>query len=251
VKQDVTLHRYPSLPSTNARLLELAEQGAPEGTGVTAEEQTAGRGRNGRTWHSPPGNLYISVLLRPALPPRALGRLSILSGLALIEALERPGAPFALKWPNDLLLGGRKVAGMLLEARTLGETVQAVVAGAGVNFALDAARLPAELAGRVATLAEWGDWDRDRVARDLMEGLPRRARDWRGEAWERARASWWERAWKPPLVKVAGEEGELAGLSVGLDGEGALLVETAAGVFPARTGELVSEGRCDGGQDGK
>ncbi len=247
----MTLHRFASLPSTNARLLELAEEGAPEGTAVTAEEQTAGRGRNGRSWHSPPGNLYISVLLRPRMPPHALGRLSILAGLALLESLDRPGAPFALKWPNDLLLDGRKAAGMLLEARTLGEEVHAVVAGVGINFVLDDDRLPAELEGKAAALAEWGDWDRGQVERDLVEGLPRRTRDWRGVSWERARATWWERAWKPPFIRVAGQKGELAGRPHGLDGEGALLIETEAGVFPAHAGELVTEGRSDGEQSGR
>lgn len=115
--------------STNSDVIEAARAGADEGLVITAEAQTAGRGRMGRTWISPPGaSLALSLLLRPSLPVARWGWLPLLAGVALADAIEAPGK--GLKWPNDLLIGGRKCAGILAEAAVPG----AVVIGIGVNL---------------------------------------------------------------------------------------------------------------------
>jgi BirA family transcriptional regulator, biotin operon repressor / biotin---[acetyl-CoA-carboxylase] ligase len=237
----VTTHRFATLPSTNSALAELAEKGAPEGTAVRAEEQTAGKGRSGRGWHSPPGNLYLSVLLRPPLDASRLSRLPLLASLALLRALRRPGVPFALKWPNDLLLDGRKAAGVLLEARTQGEETLYVVVGVGVNFALDRGSLPPELAGRVASLSEFGGWRREEVAEALVPALLRAAGEAEGPAWERARAEWWESAWKPCSLAVRTAGGVVSGRPTGVDENGGLVLDTPGGLVAAGGGELVEE----------
>ncbi len=131
----------------------LAAAGAPAGTAVQAEEQSGGRGTNGRTWHSPPGGVWVSVVL---LPPdaAAIDVLSIRLGLALAELLTSwlpTAVRLTLKWPNDLLLDGRKVGGILCEARWRGGTCQWVVAGVGINLRNPVPDLP-QGAARLADL---------------------------------------------------------------------------------------------------
>src|SRR5690606_12415094 len=131
--------------STNADALAWATEGAPDGALVTAEHQTAGRGRHGRTWTDAPGlSLLASLLLRPTLPPDRLGLLPLAAGLAAADAVESvTGLVPRLKWPNDVLLGGRKVGGLLLESR-LGDGPATVVLGLGLN--VGQADFPPELA---------------------------------------------------------------------------------------------------------
>lgn len=130
------LHRHASLASTNDEAKRLATAGAPEGSVVLAGEQTAGRGRRGRSWYSPPGNLYCSLLLRPAVPPGLAAQLSFVAALAVFEAAAGFVAParLALKWPNDVLLDGRKLAGILLESEGHAGESSWVVVGMGVNL---------------------------------------------------------------------------------------------------------------------
>ncbi|HZD38711.1 MAG TPA: biotin--[acetyl-CoA-carboxylase] ligase [Actinomycetes bacterium] len=128
------------VPTTMARAAELGEAGAPEGAIVVAEEQTAGRGRLGRAWVAPPGaGLLVSVLMRPALAPADLWLVASLAGVALVDAVEELAskAPLhprvGLKWPNDLLLDGRKAAGLLAEAGVKGGRLDWVALGMGAN----------------------------------------------------------------------------------------------------------------------
>jgi BirA family biotin operon repressor/biotin-[acetyl-CoA-carboxylase] ligase len=179
------------LPTTMARAAALADAGAPEGTTVVAEEQTAGRGRLGRAWVAPPGtSLLVSVVLRPALTSGQIWLVASLAGVALADAARRvllaagSHATVGLKWPNDLLLDGRKAAGLLAEAGTGGGRPPWVVLGMGVNVTQEASDFPVALAGqatsvtiaagrrvdRVELLGAWGD----RFAagyRDLGEGM--------------------------------------------------------------------------------
>ncbi len=152
------IHLYGEVLSTNAVLRELARAGAPEGTVVLAGGQSAGRGRGGKTWFSPPGvNLYASVLFRPAIPPMSAAVFSFIASLALADAVRRLGLPAAIKWPNDILVNRKKVAGVLSELATLGERLEYVILGVGVNLNVEREALLEALgdAGRAATsLAE-------------------------------------------------------------------------------------------------
>ncbi|MCS6915013.1 MAG: biotin--[acetyl-CoA-carboxylase] ligase [Myxococcales bacterium] len=145
--------------STNDEAVRLGRQGAAEGTVVLARAQTQGRGRQGHTWYSPPGeNLYLSVLLRPPGPPARAPLLTLCAGIAVAEALatEAGAGSVSLKWPNDVLLAGsdgtppRKVAGVLLELFTAGARIDFVVVGLGVN--LLSTDFPAELRERATSL---------------------------------------------------------------------------------------------------
>jgi BirA family biotin operon repressor/biotin-[acetyl-CoA-carboxylase] ligase len=122
--------------STNATAAELARQGAPEWTVVAAAHQTAGRGRRGRTWSDRPGSaLLVSIVLRPDLPASHAGAVGLLAGAALADAAaEVADAATACKWPNDVLVAGRKAAGLLVEGAIAGERVQHLVLGMGVNL---------------------------------------------------------------------------------------------------------------------
>jgi len=137
--------------STQDEAASLARSGAPAGTLVIASVQTAGRGRVGRTWHSPRGGLYASLVLRPVATPDRWPALAVLAGTAVAEALSEAGvAALRVKWPNDVLVDGRKVAGLLAEAH-LGEGFAVLGLGLNVAFAAD---LPAEIAG-IATDLAW------------------------------------------------------------------------------------------------
>ncbi len=134
VGHPVLLH--PELDSTMDEVARLSDGGAKEGTVVVAEVQTAGRGRFGRTWVSPEGNLWVSILLRPSLD--SLRWLSVLAGIAAARAIaSAAGLEVTLKWPNDVRIRGRKVGGVLVENSLSGSEVRHAIIGIGINVALD------------------------------------------------------------------------------------------------------------------
>lgn len=127
-------HYHGVLSSTNDRAKELAHAGAVEGTVVAAEEQTGGRGRRGRLWHSPHGGLWFSLILRPTVSPAEIHTLSLLVSLAVVQGVEELlGIRPDLKWPNDIILDGRKAGGVLVEISAEAEQVHYAVAGVGLN----------------------------------------------------------------------------------------------------------------------
>lgn len=171
----------PSTESTNADLVRAAAEGAPDRTVLIADEQTAGQGRRGRSWASPPGSgLYVSVLLRPAgVDPARLPWLTLIAGLALVRVADRLGVEATLKWPNDLLLGAgrRKGAGVLAEA-----SGGAVVVGMGLNVApLPADVVPGPGGLTPTSLADEGatELDRTDIAERLLVHLCEMDVDWR------------------------------------------------------------------------
>lgn len=146
---------YAELDSAMNAAHALAEAGAPAGACVVAEHQRAGRGRQARVWTDRPGDsLLLALVLRPGWSPARAGLFSLGAGLALARAAERFGATLALKWPNDLLFEGRKVAGLLSEARLSGAAYRHLVLGLGINVHQGPADFPPELAGQAASLDE-------------------------------------------------------------------------------------------------
>lgn len=142
---------FNSVDSTNRALARLADRGAGEGTVVLAEAQTAGRGRHGSPWFSPEGaNLYASVLFHPRIAPRELPLFAPIASLALAEAVWLEGAPALIKWPNDIVVRGRKLGGVLVEAAVIGGRLAYVILGIGVNLNVQ----PAELAAGLGSTAE-------------------------------------------------------------------------------------------------
>ncbi|HTD48219.1 MAG TPA: biotin--[acetyl-CoA-carboxylase] ligase [bacterium] len=131
---------HESLPSTNDVALRLADVGVPEGTVIVAEEQTAGRGRRGRAWASPRGGIWLSVILRPGIPVERVPLIALSAAAATAQAIrEATGLPARVKWPNDVLVDGKKIVGILAEAGAGGEWV---VVGIGINANIPLEALP-------------------------------------------------------------------------------------------------------------
>lgn len=154
-----SIHWFTSVDSTNRVAREMAQKGAPDWTVVVAEQQTAGKGRYRRRWFSPAGKgLYLSIILRPDILPEQMNLVNLTSALAVAEFLEkltqrekRPLSP-ALKWPNDVMINGRKISGILLESGFKGKRIDYLIAGIGINVNQDAAEFPPDLRSRTTSL---------------------------------------------------------------------------------------------------
>jgi BirA family biotin operon repressor/biotin-[acetyl-CoA-carboxylase] ligase len=218
--------------STNDEAARLARAGASHGTIVVAERQTAGRGRDGRPWSSPPGmGLYLSAVLRPPLPLALVPPLTLAVGVAVCDAAIAFGAPAALKWPNDTLVADRKLAGVLIEAQSQGGRLDAVIVGIGVNLA---GELPAELGGLAITLEEAtgrpvGPAERARFLADLLSGVERWVDRYVACGLEAIAPAWHHRMAHGLVARATVDGGHVVGQLIGLDGDGALLLRDAGG----------------------
>lgn len=230
---DFMLHHVETIGSTNDEAARLASSGAPTGTIVLADRQSKGRGRLGRTWQSVPGNLHASILLRPDCTLQAAAELSLLAGVAFAELLARHGPDdldITLKWPNDVLIDGAKVAGILLESGGAeGGRLTHVVIGIGVNVAWS----PDDMPYPVTSLAAAGfaakppkDW-LFAYAADLADWLDR----WQRGGFAVVRDAWRARSYGlgGPIRFRQGQE-DVAGRFVDLTEGGALLIERADGI---------------------
>jgi BirA family biotin operon repressor/biotin-[acetyl-CoA-carboxylase] ligase len=240
---------HGSCASTSDLVAARARAGAPAGLVVSADAQTAGRGRLGRRWHSPPGeNLTFSLLLRPSRPAAEVPPLTLLAGVAIADALARVGVASRLKWPNDVELvepGGRrrKLAGILTEMASAGDRVEHVVVGVGIN--VNGLDFPDDIAARATSLrrALGRPVDRARLLAAVLAALEPRY-----EAFERRGAAaaveaFAARATFPDRCRVAAPAepgGALEGVALGLDPDGALRFQDDAGrVHRVISGELL------------
>lgn len=150
------VHVWPELGSTNDEARRLARAGAPEGTLVIAEHQAAGRGRLGRRWEAPPGSsLLLSLVFRPTLAPSQSQRLTMICGLAIVEAVETTtGLAVGLKWPNDVVAGGAKLGGILAELELRDQAIAHAVVGLGLNVNVGPGELPGDLMQPATSLAQ-------------------------------------------------------------------------------------------------
>jgi BirA family biotin operon repressor/biotin-[acetyl-CoA-carboxylase] ligase len=243
---------FPTIGSTNDLAARLAAGGAPEGTTVAAEAQTSGRGRLGRTWFSPPGaGLYVSIVIRPDPAARAgtagavpglPAVLTLASGVALAEAIrETTGLPADIKWPNDLVCGRRKLAGILAEASASGSDLDSVILGFGVN--VRSVVYPPDVAGRATSIeAELGrPVDRGLLFARALENLSACREAVRSGAVAGVLDRW--RRLSPSAVGARVEwrapGGTVTGRTAGLDGDGALLVERGGRIERVVAGEVI------------
>ena len=217
--------------STNDEAKERAARGAPDGTVVWARQQRAGRGRRGRSWVSPPGNLYFSAILRPACEARSVAQLSFVAALAVHDLVDGllPGRA-RCKWPNDILVDGGKVAGVLLEsALGPGGRVDWVVLGIGVNLAnhpgIEGSVPSTSVADAGASVLAPED-----ALHSVLAALTRRRREWETQGFAAVRSSWIARAHGlgGPVTVTNGER-RLMGIFEGLDEEGALVLAQLGG----------------------
>lgn len=231
----------PRTGSTNADLARAARDGAPEGTVLVAEVQEQGRGRLGRTWTAPPrSGLTFSVLLRPTAPVARQGWLPLLVGLAAATAVRRVGeVDVRLKWPNDLLLDGRKLAGVLAE-----RAGDAVIVGIGLNVLLREDELPVPTATSLA-VEKAACLDRDPLLRAVLREVDTHYREW-GEAGGDADASGLRAAYLAVSATVGRDvrvelpgDGVLTGRATGVDRSGCLQVDAGGRVHTLSAGDVV------------
>lgn len=221
------LHLLPEVASTNTFGMELASKGSPEGTAIIAETQTRGKGRLGRTWISPKGNLYLSVILRPDIPLHKAPLITLMGAVAIASAINaacniRP----SIKWPNDIFVSNKKVGGLLTEMSAEQDRIKHIVLGIGIDVNMDLAVLPPEVRAQTTTLAlESGQRvDRTQLLRHILASLE----EWyqvylRNDAgvlseWEKFNMTIGNR------VMVSGQGDVLEGLAQGIDSEGRLIL---------------------------
>lgn len=235
---------YETLGSTNAEALARTRTGERGPLWITARVQTAGRGRRGSVWVSEPGNLYATLLLTEPSPKDAAPQLSFVAALAVHDAVAecapQVGPMLSLKWPNDLLFGGKKLVGILVEGES--EPVFAVAIGIGVNCAHhpDDTRYPAtdlKTAGALVTP--------EQLAPALAAAMQRRLAQWRrGEGFAATRADWLKRAaGLGQKIEVRLPEKDLSGFFEGLDEAGRLLLAGPAGRVTVTAGEVFGLGQ--------
>jgi BirA family biotin operon repressor/biotin-[acetyl-CoA-carboxylase] ligase len=242
------IYHFPSLGSTNDLAKELGRQEAPEGTLVVAEAQTAGRGRLGRGWESPPGvGLYVSLLLRPPLPPTEMPQLTLTAAVAVARVLSRvTGLTPGIKWPNDLLIHDKKVGGILTEMETELDRIRHLVVGLGLNVnnrefpppLQDTATSLALAAGRpfsrLELLQVWLEEFEQLYNRFLGRGFPGILEEWKQYTVTLGRE-----------VRVRQGMGEIRGRALAVDPDGTLLVQTRPGEIVRVTAGEIAPGPGD------
>ncbi len=234
-----------TVDSTNSEIMRRVGEDAEEGLTVIADRQTAGRGRLGRHWHSMAQHtLTMSVLLKPALSPKYIPQISLLAAVALHDALASFAPDIRIKWPNDILYHGKKVAGILTEMRAESGHVQAVVIGMGVNVRAPESGWPEDIVNIAADLASIvGHTNMDispmRVAVRILESLEKHYVAWLKDGFAPVRKQWWQaHAACGKSVRVHDGECYIEGIAEALDGDGALLLRTNAGLQRIVAGDL-------------
>jgi len=216
---------YKRLQSTNTAAYQLAQQGAPEWTIVVADVQTKGRGRGRNKWKSPKGGLWFSIILRPKVSVPRLPLLQFLAAVVTRTALEdATGLDVKLKWPNDLVLGNFKLGGILIDSKTQGARVSFAILGIGLNINQSKVQLP-----HVATsvrLATGNQYDLRAVLRVILDQLSASYHDL--DRPSKIIENWWRNCIHRPLrVQVNLPKETVTGVSLAIDEEGSLLIETA------------------------
>ena len=240
------LVRYDTIDSTNEEAKRLARAGAEEGMLVWALEQTAGRGRRGHAWASPRGNLYASLILRPESPVGRAAQLGFVAALAVGDMLDATSGGLeglSYKWPNDVLVHGRKIAGILLESE-LGEREipKFVIVGVGVNLISS----PPDTEFPATSVAEQGlrPVSPARAAEEFTRYCHAWVQRWREEGFAPIRATWRARAISVgEAIRVRLEVATLHGRFLDIDQQGALLLENAGELQRIRAGEIFPANR--------
>jgi BirA family biotin operon repressor/biotin-[acetyl-CoA-carboxylase] ligase len=230
----VKIHAFSHCDSTNTVAFRLALNGAQEGEVVVAESQVAGKGRMGRHWESPPGvNIYLSIIVRPAFPPNKMPMITLMTAVACTEAIEEvTGLLPAIKWPNDLLLNGKKLGGILTEADLEMDRINFVVVGIGINVNMPCSSLPPSIRDTATSLLEALGREISRIA--LIQALLRNFELWYKRFGE-GRGEEIRRRWEK-ISQIRGKEVEVVfmgervrGEALEIDEDGALLVQEIGG----------------------
>lgn len=231
-----TIKLFDSVESTQTVAHKFASQGAAEGTLVLAEQQTAGRGRMGRSWHSPKGKgVWMSLILRPLVPLQFTPQLTLLVAVALCRAIRQiEPVPVAIKWPNDLLIEGKKVSGILLESSAEDERLKYVIAGIGISVNLRSEDYIGELLEKATSLriTSGAEWSRSELIRTFLEQFEQLYTLYHEEGFEPIRVAWEALTislGRPLLARTT--KGNVEGVAESIDEMGALLVRQSDGTL--------------------
>ena len=236
---------FETTVSTNDMAKTLGAQGAPEGTLVVAETQSAGRGRLGRSWHSPPGaGIYASLLLRPPLPPAELPQITLSAAVSVVRALTRSvGVTPGIKWPNDLILRGKKLGGILTEMETESDQIRYLVVGLGLN--INNPDFPKELSSTATSLfrEEGRSFPRVPILKTWLEEMEAIYLRFLARSFQEILEEWKQHSLTlGKYVAVRQGTQHLEGLALEVAADGALLLETARGeVIKVTSGEIALE----------
>ena len=235
---------FQVIGSTNTAAAGLAAKGQREGTVVIADSQTEGRGRRGRTWVSPAGkNLYLSIIVRPAIPPGEASILTLMSAVACTSAIQRlSSVPVSIKWPNDLMAADKKIGGILTEMKADADSINYVVIGIGINLNLDTLDMPDSIReSATSVMLQAGSMQsRTKYALEVIKSLDY----WYTiflESGKRPIIESWQRLSSTPgrAVTVTTGEGKLTGLAEGIDDEGLLILRLGDNsVVKIRSGDV-------------
>jgi len=232
---------FDQLDSSNREAMRQAETGAPEGTVIIAKQQTSGRGRLGRTWHTVDDALAFSIILRPPLPPQHVPQLSLLTAVALQQALSQYCDNIRIKWPNDLLIHGAKVSGILTEMRAEPGMVHAVIVGIGINIKDPKQGWPTDIAQTVTALQshQHEPISRLQCAAAVLKSIDYWYHSYITQGFTPVRKAWWQ-AHVASNQKVRVHDGKtyIEGIAKALDDDGALLLATQHGTQRIIAGEL-------------
>ncbi len=240
---DAHVHHFYKIGSTNTAAMAAAAEGAAEGSVFLAEEQTAGRGRGSNTWQSPQSTgIYCSAILRPTLPPSEVLVLSLGAGLAVQAAIRQVDSRVEpdLKWPNDVLIGDKKICGILTEMNAEATRVRYIVVGIGIN--VNQSSFPKELPATSLRLVTGSEWSRVEVAAALLKSLDREYRKLMEDPGARksilrrfTESSSWVRGKE---VRIEENGAAFEGKTEGLDDRGFLQVRTSKGVQTVLSGTV-------------
>ena len=227
------IHYFAEIASTSDVAKDLATLGAKEGTIVIAEVQTCGRGRLGRDWLSPKGGIWLSIVLRPEIKAKDTFKITFLTAVAVAKTIRKMFKLNAeIEWPNDVLVNGKKVCGILTETSIRGETADFVIVGVGVNTNFDVALFPEHLKNTVTTLAAEikKEVDREKILHNLLEELDVYYRMFKENKFDSILEEWKQlnRLFGANVEVVSFNE-KIMGQAVNVDQNGALVVKLADG----------------------
>ena len=227
------IHFFARIDSTNIAARKLAELGAKEGTVVIADSQSKGKGRMGRLWQSPPGNLHTSIILRPQIPPPSAPQVTLMAAVATAKVIARTiEANPEVKWPNDILIHGKKVAGILTEMDCQGNTLNFIILGIGVNINAPLKFFPRELLSSITSLGyeTGGDVSLPQFTRCLYQEIERYYDLWMAKGFRRIRNEYTKLSLLPGKpVQISSFKKITSGEVQGIDEEGALLLRLSNG----------------------
>lgn len=223
------IHNFEKLSSTNTTAKEQAEKGAKEGTTIIAETQTSGKGRLDRRWVSPRGGVWLSIILRPRIAPEDALKITLTTAVAVARILRRLyNVAAEIKWPNDILIDNKKICGILTEAKLKGKTIKFIVVGIGINANFFAQVLPKDLRATATTLKEvlGKNVDREKLVAALLKEFEDCYKLFVERKFEKLLSEWRSMTgFLGKEVEITSFEEKVRGVAVGIDENGALIIE--------------------------